>query len=364
MSNNELQPCNTGRNLCCQMFLTYEPKQSTRARWLEGSCHESLCGAVWCFFTRFFQLLLNTHSMPRSLKQSTIMPIAKKPGAREFNDFRLVALTYIIAKCVERLVCNQLIKSVANHMDPLQFAYRAKRGVEDAILTLFNLIASQLDTSGTAARVLFMDFSSAINTIQPHVLIKTLLNLEVNPDLILWIRQFLCDRPQRIRMNGSLCRYPVLSDEIVVHTGAPQGSVLSPILFSIYTNDISCNNSCLTLIKYADNMALVGHLKDELSLFEYRIQIDALASQFTSSFLKLNTTKTKELVFGGERINQTPEPILIDDQEVEIVKSFRYLDTVLDERLSFCHHVDYVYKRAQQRLFLLWQRSKPAVQQI
>ena len=57
-------------------------------------------------------------------------------------------------------------------------------------------------------------------------------------------------------------------------------------------------------------------------------------------------------MFGG-RINQTPEPILIDNQEVEIVKSFKYLDTVLDERLSFCDHVDYVYKRAQQRLFLL-----------
>ena len=57
-------------------------------------------------------------------------------------------------------------------MDPLQFAYRAKRGVEDATLTLFNLIASHLDTSGTTVRDLFMDFSSAFNTIQPHVLIK------------------------------------------------------------------------------------------------------------------------------------------------------------------------------------------------
>ena len=81
------------------------------------------------FFTRFFQLLLNTHSMPRSWKQSTIIPIAKKHGAREFKDFRPVVLTSIIAKCTKRLVCNQLSKSVANHMDPLQFAYRAKRGV-------------------------------------------------------------------------------------------------------------------------------------------------------------------------------------------------------------------------------------------
>ena len=155
-------------------------------------------------------------------------------------------LTSIIAKCTERLV---LIKSVANRMDPLQFAYRTKRGVQDATLTLFNLIASHLETSGTTVRVLVMDFSSAFNTIQIHVLIKKLLNLEVNPDLILWIRQFLCDRPQRVRLNGPLCRDPVLSGEIVVNTGARQGCVLSPILFSIYTNEISSTNSFLTLIK-------------------------------------------------------------------------------------------------------------------
>ena len=88
-------------------------------------------------------------------------------------------------------------------------------------------------------------------------------------------------------------------------------------------------------------MALVGRLKDELSLFEYCLQIDAFVSQFTSTFLKLNTT----------------EPILINNQEVQIVKSFKYLDTVLDERLSFGEHVDYVYKRAQQRLFY-WESWK------
>ena len=120
---------------------------------------------------------------------------------------------------------------------------------------------------GRVMKVCADQLGPAFNTIQPHVLIKKLLNLEVNPDLILWIRQFLCDRPQRVRLNGSLSRDPVLSDEVIVNTGAPQGCVLSPILFSIYTNDISCNNSFLTLIKYADDMALVGRLKDELSLF-------------------------------------------------------------------------------------------------
>ena len=90
-----------------------------------------------------------------------------------------------------------------------------------------------------------MDFSSAFNTIQPHVLIKTHLDLGVNSDLILWIRQLLRDRPQRVRLNGQLGRDPIKSDEIIVNCGAPQGCVLSPILFSIYTNAIEKHGHCV-----------------------------------------------------------------------------------------------------------------------
>ena len=91
------------------------------------------------------------------------------------------------------------------------------------------------------------------------------------------IRQFLCDRPQRVRLNGLMCRDPVLSDEIVVNTGAPQGCVLSAVLFSLHTNDILSNKSFLTLFKYADDIPLVCCLKDELSVFEYLPQIKALS---------------------------------------------------------------------------------------
>ena len=85
-------------------------------------------------------------------------------------------------------------------MDSLQFAYRA---------------SSHLDSAGTIVRVLFMDFTSAFSTIQPHVVIKRLLDLEVNTDLVLWITQFLRDRPQRVRLNLRMCDQPVLSDELV-----------------------------------------------------------------------------------------------------------------------------------------------------
>ena len=120
----------------------------------------------------------------------------------------------------------------------------------------------------------------------------------------------------------------------------------------VYTNAISCNNSLLTLIKYADDMTLVACLKDD-SLSQYFLQIDSLNCQFTSSFLKLNIAKTKELIFGKGKSGNSPTPIYIDNQGVDIVSSFKYLGTFIDTNLTFCDHADYIYKKAEQRLYLL-----------
>ena len=84
-------------------------------------CAEQLGGV----FTHMFLLFLNGHFIPHSWKVSTFMPVPGRPGAKEMNDFRPVAPTSIIAKCMERIVCNQLIVSVSSRMDPLQFAFRA-----------------------------------------------------------------------------------------------------------------------------------------------------------------------------------------------------------------------------------------------
>ena len=84
---------------------------------------------------------------------------------------------------------------------------------------------------------MFMDFSSAFNTIQPHLLIKRFLDLCANCTLVRCIKQFLCDRPQIVTFSGA--RY----DELIVNTGAPQGCVLSPILFSVYTNEVVSTNA-------------------------------------------------------------------------------------------------------------------------
>ena len=126
---------------------------------------------------------------------------------------------------------------------------------------------------------------------------------------------------------------PVLSDEIVVNTGAPQGCVLSPVLFSLYTNAIRCHDPILTLLKYADDMSLVSCLKDEFSISQYFLQIDVLNAMLKDRFLELNVGKTKELVLGNNREREARRSVVIDQREVEMVDSFKYLGTPIDKKL-------------------------------
>ena len=118
-------------------------------------------------------------------------------------------------------------------------------------------------------------------------------------------------------------------------TGAPQGALLSPVLFSVYINEVVSTNALLTLVKFADDMALVARLQDENSLAENFLQLDVLNSWFKESFLDLNISKTKELVFDSRKEKEPFIPVTIDQQSVEVVSSFKYLGTVVDSKLKF-----------------------------
>ena len=112
-----------------------------------------------------------------------------------------------------------------------------------------------------------------------------------------------------------------------MNSGAPQGCVLSHILFSVYTNEVVSTSALLTLVKFADDMALVAHLQDQNSLTEYFLQLDLLNSWFKESFLDLNVSKTRELVSDSRKEKETFIPVTTDQQSAEAVSSVCLLYT-------------------------------------
>ncbi len=143
---------------------------------------------------------------------------------------------------------------MSSKQDPLQFVYKRNRDTDDAVLTLLNTVTKHLTNPKGYARILFVDFSSAFNSMKTHLLLKRQVDLNINQGLVLWIRNIISCRPQRVCVRG------VMSDVLTVSNGCPQGCVLSPVLFAIFTNDFTINEKHFRLFKYVDDMALVGLL--------------------------------------------------------------------------------------------------------
>ena len=125
-----------------------------------------------------FQASIDQHSIPSLRKMSTITPVPKKSTPKQFIDLHPVALTLFVMKTLEKIVKSLILSAVYPMFGPLQFAYRAGRGLEDAKLFLLDKLFTHMELPQSHARILFADFSSLFNTLQPHILAqKLILNL-------------------------------------------------------------------------------------------------------------------------------------------------------------------------------------------
>ena len=247
------------------------------------------------------------------LKTSSIVPVPKHSTAASLNDFRPVALTPIISKCFERLVLAHLKTCLPPTLDPFQFAYRQNRSTEDAISTALHSALSHLDNSNTYVRMLFIDFSSAFNTIIPSKLITKLTEL---------------------------------------------GCVLSPLLYSLFTYDCTTIHGSNTIVKFADDTTVIGLISnnDETA---YREEVQHLTAWCANNNLALNTKKTKELIVDFRKSRGgTHTPIRINGTEVEHVTSYRFLGVHISEDLSWTLNTSKLIKKARQRLFFLRKLKK------
>ena len=191
-------------------------------------------------------------------------------------------------KSFEITVLKYVLPQAEHLLAPLQFAYRTKRSVEDATLSMLNAIIDHLERRGSSARILFVDFSSAFNTIQPHLMIRKRIDLGVVKQCVMLVHSFLTNGSQYVNVSV------VCSSHVSISTGAPLGCVLSPFLYTMYTTSCGSAYSNNHYFKYADDTALVGLLADYET--DYKSDIDHFVSWCVANCLELNVVKTKELV--------------------------------------------------------------------
>ncbi|TWW66964.1 hypothetical protein D4764_02G0000050 [Takifugu flavidus] len=213
------------------------------------NCSRQLCGIL----QHLFNQSLHLQRIPVLWKTSCLVPVPKKTHPVAPSDYRPRALTSHIMKVMEQLVLTHLRPLVSPFQDPLQFAYQPKVGVDDAVIYLLQRAYSSLDRLNTTVQVMFFDFSSAFNTIQPRLLRAKLEKMQMDAPLVSWIEDDLTGRPQVVRLRSCV------SDPLMSNTGAPQGTVLSPFLFTTYTADFQYHSETCPLQNHSETRPLQNH---------------------------------------------------------------------------------------------------------
>uniref|UniRef100_A0A3B1J1U4 Reverse transcriptase domain-containing protein n=1 Tax=Astyanax mexicanus TaxID=7994 RepID=A0A3B1J1U4_ASTMX len=215
-----------------------------------------------------------------------------------------------------------------------------------AITTTLHLSLTHLEKKDTYVRMLFIDFSSAFNTIiptEPHQEAKLARPqhppLQLDPGL----------------SDGETPVSPVRGQHLQLHHTehwGPQGSVLSPLLFTLLTHDCAAKHSSNSFIKFADDTTVLGLITkgDESA---YREEVQRLTDWCTVNNLHLNVDRTKEMVVDFRRALHTHSPLNIDGSSVEIVKSTKFLGVHLADNLTWTLNTSSTAKKAQQCLYFL-----------
>ena len=292
---------------------------------------------------------------PSSWKCAKVIALFKQGDRTDKDNYRPISILPKVSKVIERAVHSQLYEYlISNNLLAVnQFGFRHGRSTALALTQFTDEVLSNMD-KGLVNGVVFIDLKKAFDTVNHEILLKKLKAIGIISTNLAWFHSYLSSRSQKTFIGQSS------SSLRKVSVGVPQGSILGPILFSIYINDLptSLRNSAVTL--FADDTAMYCSADSANALQAMLNQdLDSLAKWLYDHKLSLNISKSKFMIIGGRRkLNSINEVSLkIRDKELDRINSYKYLGVIINESLSWADHIEYVQGKVSQRLGLL-QRIK------
>jgi len=300
---------------------------------------------------------LEAGTVPTCLKQALVRPLLKKHNldAEALNNYRPVSNLSFISKQLERVVASRLSTHMAanNLYEVFQSAYKTNHSTETALMRVHNDILCAMD-GGKVAVLVMLDLSSAFDTVDHILLLERLQrDLGVSDKALSWFRSYLEDRTQRVIIDGHS------SSEERLQFGVPQGSVLGPQLFSLYTAPLGriIRKHGLQYHFYADDTQLylfIEPVQDEVDNAVERIErcVREIRAWLRAHFLKCNSDKTELLVIGSQRqVAKISLPgVVIGETTITTSDSVRNLGAMFDTRMSMEAHVGAVCRSVRFHL--------------
>jgi len=242
--------------------------------------------------TMLFSKSFKEGRVPQDWKRANISPLFKSGARRKPENYRPVSLTSQISKLCEMIIKDALVA----HLDKfsllldLQHGFRQGRSCLSNLLTFLDQITCWLD-DGQGADAIFLDFAKAFDKVPHKRLLEKLRGHGVTGAALEWIKDWLRDRTQRVVIQGESSSWRPVS------SGVPQGSVLGPVLFLIFINDLDLDLSCCTL-KFADDSKIYGNIANRADADRLQTDVNSLITWSSTWQMPFNVSKCKVMHFG------------------------------------------------------------------
>lgn len=333
-----LVSCDGVRNL----LLSLDSNKSPGPDKITPRVLKELSNEISPFLTDLFQQSLESGTVPREWKDASICPIFKSGSELDPANYRPVSLTSVVCKVLEHIIYTNVMQHLNSQalITDTQHGFRRGRSCETQLALFAHDIQSKLD-SGKEVDAVFIDFAKAFDTV-PHLrLLKKLKTFGIHDQTLLWIKSFLSNRRQKVVINGKD------SDWVDVQSGVPQGSVLGPLLFLLFVNDLPNILSCNSKF-FADDSSLYDEVRVE-EPFRLQRDLDILSKWCRTWQLKLNEKKCLVMRFSRKRTKTVPDYHL-EGIPLKVVSSIKYLGITITDDMRWSTHIDKITGMANQRL--------------
>jgi len=290
---------------------------------------------------------LDTGIFPDILKVARVCPIFKSGDKSDFQNYRPISVLPSFSKIFEKVVQCRLLSYLHSNsiLCSNQFGFRKNHSTYMALIDLYDKISLAIDKNEFSMGI-FIDLSKAFDTLDHNILLKKLEHYGIRGKALDWFKSYLHNRKQCVSLNG------VMSDYKTVTYGVPQGSILGPLLFILYINDIVNCSKHLIFILFADDTNLFFSCKDILHLFNIvNSELDKLSVWFRANKLSLNIKKTNYILFGNKHLPMVGSlNVSIDGQLLERVEHTKFLGVFIDEKLNWKKHIDHIASKISKGL--------------
>jgi len=300
-----------------------------------------------------FNLSCDQCVFPRDLKIAKVIPSYKAEDPTIVSNYRPISLISVFSKILEKVIHIKLYSYLEQKglLYPRQFGFRKNHNTEYGILDLLSNIRNAMEQRLYTIGV-FLDLAKAFDTVDHSILLKKMSLYGVSEKSATWFENYLSGRTQYVDINGTSTTL------LPISCGVPQGSILGPLLFLIYINDLSNCVPGLQVILFADDTNIFLSHKNISTLFStMNAQLKNLENWFHANRLSINLTKTKYMVFGKERdTDNLPlklPPLLLSSASIKRVYATKFLGITLDENLSWTRHINILEANLSQNVGVL-----------